>query len=472
MAGIGFVLRRVVAEDTYTSLFRGYAAAAVITSGPWFMAVFTMALLGVVSTGFLPDEERTLFFAAVGYSFAFSLITTGPLQLAATRMVADLLYLGRAEGITPALVSLLVPVLPVQGASMALLFALSGVGVVYAMGVGAVYAAVSGIWLCMVFLTASRRYGAIVLSFAVGYAASLGGSYRLGYYRGPEGAVVGFALGQGLLLVLLVLHVVEDFGLPRSLGLTVYRYVARFPSLAAVGLLYNLGIWADNIVFWVSPEGMEVQGLVRSFPIYDTAKFVAFMTAAPAVALFMVQVETRFFVHYRAFYDRLVSKATRREVTAEKQAMGRAAASSFLALLRLQGVVVALGLAFAPLVVDALGLPRVDLFPLRLALVGVGLHVLMSTAVLLLLYFNMRGSAVVTLATLVVANVLFTLLTLRLGYQWYGYGFLAAEAVAMVVGITLLVDRYHRLEYLTFSRQPITEAERRRALLPVQEEGL
>ena len=40
-----------------------------------------------------------------------------------------------------------------------------------------------------------------------------------------------------------------------------------------------------------------------------------------------------------------------------------------------------------------------------------------------------------------------------------------------MLAITLIVNRFLKLEYLTFSRQPVTEGERLKALLPFQVDG-
>src|SRR5437879_1321852 len=60
MAGIGFELKRAVHEASYIGTLRGYFYAGVISSGPWLMSVFSLALIGVISVGFLPAQARAL----------------------------------------------------------------------------------------------------------------------------------------------------------------------------------------------------------------------------------------------------------------------------------------------------------------------------------------------------------------------------------------------------------------------------
>ena len=107
MAGIGFALKRVIAEDTYLGQAKGYLYAALISSGPWILSVLTLSLLGIITARFLPTEERNLFFATLTYAFAFSLITTGIIQMVTTRYLADKLYLKEMEAFSPTFASVL-----------------------------------------------------------------------------------------------------------------------------------------------------------------------------------------------------------------------------------------------------------------------------------------------------------------------------------------------------------------------------
>src|SRR5215207_3128770 len=99
MAGIGFVLRRALAQDSYLGTGKAYLAAAIISSGPWLLSVATLLVISLFATSTLEPAERDLLFAAIMYPFAFSLIGVGPVQMAVTRHLADRLYLGDADAV-------------------------------------------------------------------------------------------------------------------------------------------------------------------------------------------------------------------------------------------------------------------------------------------------------------------------------------------------------------------------------------
>ena len=70
MAGIGFVLRRVVTESSSVDVAKGYIAAVIVASGPWLLSVATMAALGVISALTLQADDQHVLFGAILYAYA------------------------------------------------------------------------------------------------------------------------------------------------------------------------------------------------------------------------------------------------------------------------------------------------------------------------------------------------------------------------------------------------------------------
>jgi len=90
---------------------------------------------------------------------------------------------------------------------------------------------------------------------------------------------------------------------------------------------------------------------------------------------------------------------------------------------------------------------------------AISVQVFLLVTVLLLLYLDLRGSVLIVSSLFLAANVVLTLLTLHLGFPYYGYGFLYASVIALVVALVLLDNRMRNLEYLTFTRQPLIPEE-------------
>ena len=103
MAGIGFKLRAYTQEGTIGGLFRGYYHAMLVAAGPWLLTVFTLVAIQYFMRAQLV-ETRT-FLETIIYIYSWTLITTAPIQLVATRYLADQLDAQKLSTHMPCLVT-------------------------------------------------------------------------------------------------------------------------------------------------------------------------------------------------------------------------------------------------------------------------------------------------------------------------------------------------------------------------------
>ena len=89
MAGIGFELKKILDRQSFLSDLTAYMYAAMVSSGPWLMSILSLAVLGVYHNSQPRHIHHELFQATVVYTYAFSLILVGVVQVVATRFMAD-----------------------------------------------------------------------------------------------------------------------------------------------------------------------------------------------------------------------------------------------------------------------------------------------------------------------------------------------------------------------------------------------
>ena len=71
------------------------------------------------------------------------------------------------------------------------------------------------------------------------------------------------------------------------------------------------GMWVDKWLMWFAPERVVASAAwLVSYPDYDSAFFLASLTIVPSMAVFVVNVETRFFDRYHQFYREIGAHAT------------------------------------------------------------------------------------------------------------------------------------------------------------------
>ncbi|MBS1137169.1 MAG: putative rane protein, partial [Proteobacteria bacterium] len=255
MAGIGFELRKLLKKDSLVGLVQAYAYAGVIGSGPWVLSIIGILIIGLLSaTVVVPSFLVTQFQVSVTYLIAVSLIFTGVLQLAFTRFISDRLFEKRDNLVLPNLNGVLLVVISAGGVAGLLLMFLpfAGLSITYRLLMLAGFVLLCGIWIATIFLSGLKLYKSIVALYAVGYAVTVAAALLLRSY-GLEGLMVGFVLGHFMLFLGMWLLTYYHYRPPHAISFEFARRDLMYPSLMAIGLLYNLGIWADKFMFWYFP---------------------------------------------------------------------------------------------------------------------------------------------------------------------------------------------------------------------------
>jgi uncharacterized membrane protein len=457
MAGIGFQLTKLMAKRTFAGGLQAYGFAALIGSGPWVLSMVTLALLGLVVNRTGASRELDVFFVAVTHIFAFSLVTTGPLQLLLSRFAADSLYANREEEVFPSFLGGLALTLLLNGA-IGLVFFLGFVPAapLFQFSAAGVLMIVSATWIAAVYLSAVRDYLAVLRCFAMGYAVSFGAGWGLTVLAGPAGTMAGFLLGQIVLLLAMVSVVQREYGSHAAPSFAFLGYFRRHRALAACGVVYNLGIWIDKpLHWWFSPHSYQVAGALYASPLYDEAVFLSFLSVAPGMAVFLLTLETTFAQRYAEFFRLVVAKGRWREITSTKAEMAEALRDGISRLLKFQGAVTLALVLAADRLLHALGLGAVQTLVFQVTLVGVCLLVLFLALLTVLFYLDRLRDALLCCGIFATLNFAITLAGLLTDERWYGLGFtMAAGAGALTAG-ALANRALHRLEYETFTSQPV-----------------
>ena len=454
MAGIGFRLQTLVSKGSYLETATAYVYAAIISTGPWLSGVIALVVLSGTTSAYLSQADRSFLLATIISVFAASLLVTGGPQMVVTRYLADRLYLNEREDFAPTCTGVLFLMIPFSLLIAPFLF-FAPFGIVYRLLTATLFLTLTMIWMVTAFLSAAREYIRIVLIFSLCYALGAVASIALGYSYELIGSLAGFVLGQVLCLALLLMSVYCEFPSTQSCSFAYLSNIPKYWDLLLIGALYPLGIWADSIIFWLSPEGRSIQGFYHLFPPYDTAKFVIYLSTIPAAAIFMIALETDFYRHYRDYYLFIQQKGTLSDLTRAKEAMIASVRTGMGLILKVQGIIALFLCLMARDLAAFVGIAPQWIPLLRIqTLAGTG-QFLGFVMMLFLLYIDRRRATLLAVGTFTVCNISLTLLSLYLGRSFYGLGYLGASIIGAGLGWILLMSRLKKLEYLTFMDQPL-----------------
>jgi len=457
MAGIGFELRRMLRKDTLASLVQAYAYAGVIGSGPWVFSIVGILLIGIFSASVVvPAFLVTQFQTSVTYMVAGSLILTGLVQLAFTRFVSDRLFEKRKDLILPNLHGLLLVVTLAAGVlgTLALFLLLPNLGLLYRMLMLAGFTLMCDVWVLTILLSGMKRYKAIVALFGLAYVLIVVSALLMRPW-GLEGLLGGFVLGNYVLLAGMWILVVREFN-PKG-RLIAFDFGQRkllYPTLIAIGFLYNFGVWIDKFMFWYfPPTSQAIIGGLRASLIYDLPVFLAYLSIIPGMAVFLVRIETDFVEYYDKFYDAVRSGGSLEYIEAMRDEMVYSIKQGLGEIGKIQTLAVLVTFVAGPALLSALGISRLYLPLLHVQVIGAGLQVGLMAILNVFFYLDQRRIVLFLCLEFVLLNIVLTGLTLYAGAALYGYGFAIATLITLCTGLLLLSKQLSRLEYETFMLQ-------------------
>lgn len=457
MAGIGFELRRLLRKNTLVGLLEAYTYASIIGSGPWVFSIVGILLIGIFSASLVtPHFVVTQFQTSVTYLVASSLILTGLVQLAFTRFVSDRLFEKKRDLILPNLHGLMLVVVSIASlvGTLALFVMLPGLGILYRLLMLAGFVLMCGVWVLTVLLSGMKRYKAIVILFGLSYTLIVIGALWLRDY-GLEGLLGGFVVGNLALLAGMWTMTVREFGVRQPLiSFEFAETKLIYPTLIAIGFLYNLAVWVDKFMFWYFPPTSDaIIGHLRASLIYDLPVFLSYLSIIPGMAVFLVRIETDFVEYYDKFYDAVRSGGSLEYIENMRDEMVYSIQQGLSEIAKIQTLAVLVTFVAGPTVLHILDISELYLPLLHVQVIGAGLQVGLMAILNVFFYLDQRRIVLGLCIEFVVLNVLLTAFTMWFGAALYGYGFTVSVLITLCTGLVLLSRQLNRLEYETFMLQ-------------------
>lgn len=461
MAGIGFRLQRILASNSYGSLAAAYGYSAIISSGPWMLSMLSLVLIGLFMTansgwqngGANPVET---FCAVTTYAYAGSIILGGSIHLGISRYISDRLYASEIEEILPAFLYSAAIVIVLGLVCAGPWFAFSGLPVSTAFSAFLIFQSLSLTWLAMTFLSAAKGYGQIVWGFLGANAAGVILAI-LGYkYFALAGVFAGYSLGQFFLAIWLSWRIFCEFPSysPCDRALVAFLWKKRW--LAAIGLLFNLGIWIDKFIVWHSPLGRGIMGWFRCAETYDICLFFAYLTTIPAMAMFLIRVETSFYKNYSVYFNAVTCGGDMAAIEYGKEKIRESLKLSAERILASQGIFTLFLIVLAPWFASFLGLTSADVPTLRWGLLAAFLQALLLFLLIFFLYFDWQIRALWLSALFCFSNAALTWASVLQGREYLGLGYLFALLLSLTAGIVIFERALDRLEFETFAKQQMS----------------
>jgi uncharacterized membrane protein len=232
------------------------------------------------------------------------------------------------------------------------------------------------------------------------------------------------------------------------------NYGKFYWKLAWSGMLYNIAIWIDKVIFWFTPVvGYMVIDKLHASMVYDFPIFLAYLSIIPGMAIFFYRLEADFAHMYSKFYGAINKHGTLKQIKEYKQGMIDSVKISIQEVLFTQGMFNILIFLGAEKLFELFLLPKLYLPLFYVDVIGVQLQLGFMSILAYLYYLDRQKEALVYTLLFVVVNALLTWVSIQLGPYFYGYGFSVTLLILFVSSSITLNNILQELDYKTFMLQ-------------------
>jgi uncharacterized membrane protein len=457
MAGIGFELRRLLKEESLGSLIKVYAYSALLSAGPWVISILAILAIGFIQILHFDASHATVRFQIiVTYAFALAatLIVSGFIQLPFTRFVSDLIYqqrhdevLGNYFGVLTVLWLLGLPFVYLLS-----LWLLPESSPLQRLLLGATFLTLSAVWIANTLVSSLKYYRGLVYSYAVTYGLIILGAYLFG--SDLDHMLFVFFAGNVLLLTIMTVLIIQAYPSRRWVLFNFFDRKRFYYTLGFAGLFYNLGTWSDKFIFWYHPlTGEAILGNIHASVVYDIPVFLAYLSIVPGMAVFFYRLETDFAEQYDLYYSNVRERGTLDAIRRYHAGIIRVARQAIREIIVVQAIVDLLLYLSTPWLFSLLKIPLLYQSLFSILLVGALLQMGLISVLALLFYLDRRRKAMWLALLFFILNTLLTLLSIRLGPPFYGYGYALSLLATFTVALLVLKRTLERLDYETFMLQ-------------------
>ena len=448
MGGIGIKLNRVYRHRSLFMHLYGYLYSAMITVAPMFVVIGAILVSQIIlhfeTVGYM---RRELFSDTVLYIFIFSVLFTSPLNAVLSKYISDIIFKEQFDDIIPCFYLGMAIIIPL-GAIFGIPFCIyehfvGGVPVYYVFTGYCGFTALMLVFYTMLYLSITKSYEKISLFFATGMGATVLLAMLLRF-------IIKLELTYSLLLALTIgfviiasleIALVKSF-FRRNSGnyKPVFGYLKKYWRLICVNILYTLGLYIHNFVFWGTPlRTILVKTFITCMP-YDMATCLAMFTNISATIIFIVNVELHFRDRYRRYFEAVLG-GRGHDIRNAKHRMFRQLSAELMTLIRLQFIISVAVFLPCMIFLPMYGIGGLTLRIYPCLCVGYFAIFVMYSEVLFLYYYNDEKGAFLSTLLFFSVTLIGSLITARLPSIWYGLGF----AMGALTGYTAA---YFRLRWV------------------------
>ena len=180
------------------------------------------------------------------------------------------------------------------------------------------------------------------------------------------------------------------------------------------------------------------------------AMFAAYLVIIPSLALFVVDLETTFFIRYQRYFSDIKEHATLRQISDNALSVKREVYRSMRRIFIVQAALCMILIFISPLVIDLFSMQYRQTAIFRFGVIGALFQFMFLAASSLLLFFNRSNWFFGLQMIFLVLNASLAVWSIWMGEDYYGFGYLIACAISAFAAFIALQIALEDLDAHTF----------------------
>ena len=459
MAGIGFELKKLFRSDLLLDKIRGISYATLVSIGPMIISISMIVILNqILMAMHTPLQDREFVVSTIMYAYVFAMINVSGFVMIISRYIADKIYIKDFQDVLASLVGVIAITVLTGGIAGFVFFLGSPLPVLIKFASYCLLIELSILFILMAYVSALKDYKRIAVSYGIGVVLTILGSILLilAKVSAPVAVLVSFALSFLITIFRLLATIRRSFSHMSDNLFDFLVYVKKMPLLFFTNLCYTLTLFVHNFIFWrFSNLAVEMKGTYLYAPAYDSATFLAVLTIIPITVMFVVKGETSIYDQYRNFCQMIANGATLKLIGTAKTQMNEVIRKELSFIFEVQLIITVLLIIFGINVfLPLLGSSTLTKELFVLMAIAYFLTYMTYMVITLLLYFDNQEATFAITSFFLLATIIFTGITLRLGERYYGLGLIASALISLLIGLYVLEKTVNQIDYRMFSKQP------------------
>lgn len=441
MAGIGIKLNKVFERKSISGMAYGAGYSVITTIAPMILVISNIWLmqyvLGFNDAGY---NDKQVFQATILYIFIFSMIVTSILNAALSRYLSDVIFEEKYEEIRAAfrvgfVADMLFAVIP--GICFAVKECIVGQIPVYYVFISfACFISLVIVLYTTSYLSICKDYKRISWFYFAGMAVAFIVAVFLAKVCEVEvttailsGLTTGFIIIAALAYAL-VKHYFTQVSRDYK---AVIVYLLRRWKLILANLLYTLGLFVHNFVFWHSPLKTVIADTFVCAETYDFASCLAMFTNISASVIFIVLVETQFNGRYKQYSEAVIGGRLI-DIEKTKTRMFRLLSEQIISIVRIQFIISTVLFLVTLFFLQKNGYAGnvIQLYPCMAA--GYFILFIMYSVFLYLYYYNDYNGALMTGLIFFIVTMVGSIVCMNFDTIWYAAGLVCGAFAGWTYG--------------------------------------